>query len=207
MRIGVDSAHRHVLRENGKALEDKYLAPSFKSGRVTIMVWRCFSGNRIGPLLTFEQGGIGSEEYMDILYDGLLSIVDDLLQLPEEVDTAEVADQNTLLFMHDNAPCHKTDEVRDLLQEHNIPIMTWPANSPDLNPIENLWRDLKHRFYLIWKDLHSSPSASQSSVEQYKAMIEKCWYEQDGSLIRSLLESMPQHCADVIAAKGGHTKY
>ena len=73
--------------------------------------------------------------------------------------------------MHDNAPCHKTDKVHDLLQEHNIPVMTWPANSPNLN------------------------------------LIEKCWYEQDGSLIRSLLESMPQHCADVIAAKGGHTKY
>ena len=185
----------------------KYLASSFKSGRITIMIWGCFSGTRIGPLLTFEQGGIGSDEYMDILYDRLLSMVDDLLQLPEGMDMVEVADENTLLFMHDNAPCHKTEDIHDLLQENNIPVMTWPANSPNLNPIENLWHDLKHRFYLMWKELRSSPSASQSSVDNYKAMIEKCWYEQDGSLIKSLLESMPQCCADVIAAKGGHTKY
>ena len=207
MRIGVDSTRRRVIRENGKGLEDKYLASSFKSGCVTIMIWGCFSGTRISPLLTFEQGGIGSDEYMDIPYDRLLSMVDDLLQLPEGMDMVEVADENTLLFMHDNAPCHKTEDIHDLLQENNIPVMTWPANSPNLNPIENLWHDLKHRFYLMWKELRSSPSASQSSVDNYKAMIEKCWYEQDGSLIKSLLESMPQCCADVIAAKGGHTGY
>ena len=102
------------------------------------MIWECFSGTRIGPLLTFEQGGIGSDEYMDILYDRLLSIVDDLLQLPEDSNTIEVADENTLLFMYDNAPCHKTEEVCELPQENNIPVMVWSANSPDLNPIENL---------------------------------------------------------------------
>jgi hypothetical protein len=74
---------------------------------------------------------------MDILYDRLLSMVDDLLQLPEGTDTVEVADENTLLLMHCNAPCHKTGDVRDL-QENNIPVMTWPANPPDLNPIKNL---------------------------------------------------------------------
>src|SRR5437762_3937418 len=40
MRIRVDSTRRRVIRENGKRLEDKYLASSFKSGRVT-MIWGC----------------------------------------------------------------------------------------------------------------------------------------------------------------------
>jgi DNA-binding transcriptional regulator YbjK len=92
-------------------------------------------------------------------------------------------------------------------KENNIPAMVWPANSPDLNLIENLWRDLKHRFYMMWKELRSSPSACKASVDNYKAMIEQCWYEQNKSLIKSLLQKMPQRCADVIAAKGGHTGY
>ena len=65
--------------------------------------------------------------------------LNDLLQSPEGADTIQVADENTLLFMHDNAPCHKTEDVRELLRENNIPVMVWPANQPDLNPIENLW--------------------------------------------------------------------
>ena len=108
------------MRPDEKALEDKYLTSSFKSGCITIMIWACFSDDKIGLVLSFEQGGIGSDEYMDILYDGLLSIVDDVLQAPEGADTIQVAAENTLLFMHDNAPCHKTEDVCELLQENNI---------------------------------------------------------------------------------------
>ena len=103
------------------------------------MIWAYFSDDRIGPVLTFEQGGIGSDEYMDILYDGLLSMVDDILQPPEGTDIIQVAAENTLLFMHNNVLCHKTEDFRELLQENNIPVMVWLANSLDLNPIENLW--------------------------------------------------------------------
>jgi len=67
------------------------------------MIWACFSGKRLGPLLTLEQGGIGSDEYQEILYDGLLSFIDDLTAAPTNTNTIQVADETTLLFMHDNA--------------------------------------------------------------------------------------------------------
>ncbi|GFY08945.1 uncharacterized protein TNCV_4661371 [Trichonephila clavipes] len=40
------------------------------------------------------------------------------------------------LFMDDNAPCHRTVAVEQLLESEDIERMDWPARSPDLNPIE-----------------------------------------------------------------------
>ena len=60
---------------------------------------------------------------MEILYNRLLSIVDDLLQPQEGTDFIQVADKNTLLFIYDNAPYHKTEDIDELLQENNIPLM------------------------------------------------------------------------------------
>ena len=60
------------------------LCLSFKSQRVNIMVWDYFAWNRLGPLIVCESGGIGSEEYIEILSEGLLSFMDNLLGSEEE---------------------------------------------------------------------------------------------------------------------------
>jgi len=102
------------------------------------MIWACFTGERLGPLLICDEGRIGADEYEDILYDGLFSLVDDLLEPPEEPEMIQVANENTFVFMQDNAPCHKANSILEFLEENHVPIMQWPPQSPDLNPIENL---------------------------------------------------------------------
>ena len=102
------------------------------------MVWACFCGERIGPILTLNKGGIGTVEYMDILSDGLMSMIDDLLEQPSDQDTIRVADENMLVFMEDNAPCHRDHWVSKFLKKCGIPIMGWPPQSPDLDPLENV---------------------------------------------------------------------
>ena len=49
------------------------------------------------------------------------------------------------LFMHDGAPCHRAKAVKEWLDKHNIPIMTWPGNSQELIPIENVWKLMKDK--------------------------------------------------------------
>jgi len=85
--------------------------------------------------------------------------------------------------------------------------MKWLAQSHDLNPIENLWRELKKRFYLKWQATYTTPSASQDPYDQYCAVIQECWQEIGDEYIEKLVESMPRGCAAVIKAKGGATKY
>ena len=170
------------------------------------MIWACFLSERLGPIIVLEQRGIGTDEYEEIIYNSLFSLVDDLLVPPDDSNTIRVANEDTFLFMHDNAPCHKSEVVKQLLIDNYIPVMKWPAQSLDLNPIENLWPEPKHNFYLKFCALNLTPKKSYDAIEKYTQLLQEAWKEIGVDFIRALVKSMPQCCKDVIAAKGGHTR-
>lgn len=205
--IGVNPRRQWVIRPEGERLNPKYVKKSFKSQRVKAMVWGCFTGDRLGLLIICDEGGIGAAEYEDILYDGLFSLIDDILELPENGETIEVADENTLLFQQDNAKCHTAKEVLDFPKQHHVPIMQWPAQSPDLNPIENLWTPFKAAFYKRFTELFNHPSKSLEARYRYREVLQDVWYDLGMDLVTALIESMPSQVQAVIEANGGWTKY
>jgi DDE superfamily endonuclease len=202
IQIGVDSRRQWVIRPPGEKLNPKYVKKTFKDARVKVMVWACFTGDRIGPLIICDEGGIGADKYEDILYDGLFGLIDDILELPDG-DTIEVADDSTYVFMQEKASCHKAQEVLDFLAQHRVPVMIWPPQSPDLNPIENLWGPFKHAFHKRFMELFNHPSKSLEARYRYGEVMQEVWYTQGMDMITALVESMPGRVQDVIAANGG----
>ena len=53
------------------------------------------------------------------------------------------------IFQQDSAPCHKAKMITNCFKKMKITVLDWPGNSPDLNPIENLWSIVKNRLRKI----------------------------------------------------------
>ncbi|ETV78810.1 hypothetical protein H257_07640 [Aphanomyces astaci] len=103
------------------------------------------------------------------------------------------------IFQHDNASIHASKETKEFLNEHNVHVMDWPAKSPDLNPIENIWGVLARAVYA-----HGRQFASKNELI---AAILKAWDGIGQDLIDKLLKSMQKRCVSVLELKGSKTKY
>ena len=190
LKIGVNPRHQWIIRPKGERLNPKYVKKTFKGEGVTVMVWACFTGERLGPLIVCNEGGIGANEYQDTLYDGLFSLIDDLLEPLEDAETIQVATEETFVFMQDNAPCHKATEVLDFLKDNRVPVMEWPPQSPDLNPMENLCVTLKATFHKRFVELFNHPSKSLKARYRYGEVLQEVWYSQGQELVDALVVSM-----------------
>ena len=76
---------------------------------------------------------------------------------------------------------------------------TWPANSPDLNPIENLW-------HIIRSNIRKRKTQPQNKKELEIALMEE-WKKLDIEIINTLILSMPRRLQAVIEVRGGDTRY
>ena len=102
-------------------------------------------------------------------------------------------------FQQDNAPIHASRVTRRFLDEQGIEVLPWPANSPDLNIIENVWGWMAKKVYENGKQY--------ATVGELRDAIIRCWNEIPNNLLHRLVESMPDRIFQVINANGGATKY
>jgi DDE superfamily endonuclease/Transposase len=205
--LGRKTRRRRCIRKKGHAHLARHCDGTVKSGKITMMVWACFNGVKPGPLIVCDAGSVNADRYLDILCDGVVTFVNELLTPISGSDTITVATGDSFLFMHDNAPCHTAMKVTQFLKKQRVPTMKWPAQSPDLNPIENLWVDLKERFHARCIQIGLKPSTRPEVLEKFATILRQLWREQGVELITKLIVSMPRRVAAVIAARGGSTKY
>ena len=148
------------------------------------MQWGCFSAAGTWRLVRIEETMNGAK-YRKILEENLLQSAKDLRL------------QQRFLFQQDNDAKHAAISTLERLQNKNVKVLEWPSQSPDLNPIENLWKDLKivvHRH---------SPSNLTVLERICREECEKIPKSRCAKLIQTYLRRLEA----VIAAKGASTKY
>ncbi len=101
------------------------------------------------------------------------------------------------LQKQDNDPKHTAKKVLKYIQDCDIALLDWPSQSPDLNPIENLWQQL---------NLETKMRKSNSKNDLL-ARLQDAWAKIDKDVLEKLVLSMLQRCQAVIDSNGFPTKY
>ncbi|KAG2458981.1 TC1A transposase, partial [Polypterus senegalus] len=180
------NAKRYVWRKTNTAHHSEHTIPTVKYGGGSIMLWGCFSSAGTGKLVR-DDGKMDGAKYRAILEENLLESAKDLRL------------GRRFTFQQDSNPKHKARATMEWFQTKHIhdDVLEWPSQSPDLNPIENLWQDLNTA-------VHKRCPTNLTELERF---CKEEWARISVSRCAKLVETYPKRLVAVIAAKGGSTKY
>jgi hypothetical protein len=159
---------------------DIQFIPKVQQGGFSVMFWGCFSRHAKGPL-TVVEGRIDSQKYLELVQEVVMP----------EIQASGV----DLIFMQDNARPHTARVVTDYYHENNVQMLDWPPQSPDLNPIEQIWAIMKEKLY--------SQKSFPKNRDELITSFFRIWNELPASLLVNLSDSIPERLEKVIKNKGG----
>jgi transposase len=172
-----------VWRRAGDTYNKDCIQPTVKFGGGSVMFWGCFGWHGVGPLVVVE-GNMDSDKYVNILANHFIPWV---------------SNYPNSIFQQDGASCHTSSYTVWWMSSHAVPILDWVAQSPDLNPIENLWNHLDRQV----RKRRPLPKSKQELI----SAVQEEWGKITIETIHDLILSLPRRIKAVIKAKGGHTKY
>uniref|UniRef100_A0A3P9J938 Tc1-like transposase DDE domain-containing protein n=1 Tax=Oryzias latipes TaxID=8090 RepID=A0A3P9J938_ORYLA len=174
-------AHQlYVGRLKNEAYKEKNTFPTVKHGGGSVLFWGCFAASATG-CLEVVQSKMKSPDYQSILDRNVLLSVRKL-----------GLSRRSWVFQQDKDPKHTARNPQEWLREKRWTILKWPSMSPDLNPIEHLWKELKDA---IWRRHPSNlrPLEQFAHEEGARIPVDRC---------RRLIDKYRNRFIAVIASKG-----
>ena len=154
-----------VTRRVDEELDEDCIVPTFKQSPVHIMVWGCVALGWKGPLAVLEYpGGKGrgmtAARYQERVLEGQFKV------FWKDLEEA----QPGLAFQQDGAPSHTAKTTKCWLARNDIPLFPHPPNSPDLNPIEPIWHELKKRLRALPRHPTSTKALREVVLQEWALM-------------------------------------
>ncbi|GFT00838.1 transposable element Tcb2 transposase [Trichonephila clavipes] len=184
--LSSDCRRQLIWRESGTAYRPENIQEKDRYPTCSIVVWAGIMINSRTRLHVVANGTMTGQRY-----------IDEVLLPHVRLFRGAVGDK--FVFMDDNATCHRTLAVQDCLDSEGIQRLVWPARSPDLNPIENVWdalgRQVAGRNY---------PPTNKNTL--IRALTEE-WDKLRQQLLDNVVQSMVRRVECCITLHGGHIPY
>ena len=139
------------------------------------------------PLIILE-GNLNGHTYTNILQHKLLPFM--------ETIRPQIGN---IKFQHDGAPAHRSLLALKWIDENAIDCLKWLGCSPDIDPIENVWHQMK---YII-----SKQEPRPNNVNELRKVIYEAWDQASGDELNCLIEGVTRRIKLVLRVKDFHTKY
>ena len=188
-----------VLRKRGERRRLDCIQFTFNSGRDSIMCWAAIGYNFKSELYfvnTEGQGkGFTQRKYAEQILQGLLKEI--------------FKDRHDFFCVEDGSRIHSLKDTRGnqglcnaiRLECFINTLLDWPPSSPDLNPIENLWRILKQKIR------NRNPHRGWSLIQLKEALLDIWEHEITVQDFNKFIDSIPARIIKVLARKGAQTPY
>lgn len=177
-----------------KAIDPRQVVPKVKGGGTKVMVWGCFYAGGVGQFHKVD-GIMTADSYKQILIHHLIPMI--------KAKTQGETEPIGWAFQQDNARVHTAERVECYLNTKQFEmkdswkVLPWPAQSPDLNPIENLWAYLKCQ-QRLW---YGKPRTEDELFDR----LRNEWNRLEPDFLQKFVDTMPERIAAVIDSKGGST--
>jgi len=166
--------------------EQIFLPPDENLRNLTVKVWGEISYFGVGPLIRYEDT-MKADKYIKILEGNVLHYWPNL-------KSGLKGNDHPLLFQEDNAKAHVNKDTKKFFLKNKISLLSWPPQSADLSPIENVWALLQDGLYNHRHDLFSPEDTYEKAVE--------IWYNIKLDNIQNLYYSLPDRIHSVYENQG-----